>query len=119
MMPQKNRCEYELLVEKYFGISLTTVPKTIPVDDHTLVDFACNVHQQLPLPNCLAYALRFWNINRDYKIYYCSGHAINSKTDITGNGWLSASDFGEVYFTSSFESLLDDFEKQLLKEYFK
>ncbi len=72
----------------------------------------------MPLINCLAYALRFWNKNNEYKIYYSSCHAINSKTDITGNGWLPAEDFGFGYFESSFNGLLDDEEKKLLKQYF-
>lgn len=42
------RCQYELFVEKYFGIKLTKKSKTYDVSDNQLVDLLCAFHQSLP-----------------------------------------------------------------------
>lgn len=68
--------------------------------------------------NCLAYALRFWEQNPEYRLYYSSGHVVNAYETIKGSGYLAAEDFGYVYFVSSFEGLLDEYEQELLKKYF-
>lgn len=69
-------------------------------------------------PNCLGVALRFWDKNRKYKLYYNSDHVINSDVYINGGDWLPVEDFGYSYFLSSFKGLLTDEEELLLKKYF-
>lgn len=68
-------------------------------------------------PNCLGVALRFWDKNRMYKLYYNSDHVINSPVYIKEH-WLPVEDFGYDYFVSAFKGLLTDEEKLLLKQYF-
>jgi hypothetical protein len=68
--------------------------------------------------NCLAYALRFWEKNPKYKLYYRPGHVINSDVSIPGPDWLPAEEYGYCYFVSSFDGLLDEYEQKLLKKYF-
>lgn len=68
--------------------------------------------------NCLAYALRFWKENPDYKLYYNSNHVINSVSSITGGGYLPAENYGYGYFVRAFDELLSPQEHALLKEYF-
>lgn len=70
-------------------------------------------------PNCLGVALRFWDKNRKYKLYYNSDHVINSPVYINGGHWVPVEDFGYNYFSSSFKGLLTDEEEMLLKRYFK
>lgn len=73
------------------------------------------------LINCLAYALRFWKQEPSMRLYYCSGHVINSHAPINTEGspkWLPAEDYGFNYFIGSFGDLLDDYEKVLLRKYF-
>lgn len=69
--------------------------------------------------NCLAYALRFWESNNKYKLFYNNNHVINSDTYITGDGWYRAEDYGYCYFSGAFEGMLDEHEQELLKQYFK
>jgi hypothetical protein len=72
--------------------------------------------------NCLGYALRFWEKNPEYRLYYNSSHVIN--LDYYGTGadhyinFLPVEDFGYSYFSSAFEGLLDEYEQDLLKKYF-
>lgn len=72
--------------------------------------------------NCLAYALRFWERNPEYTLYYNSGHVINLDYYRSGAdhyiSFLPAEDFGYDYFSSAFEGLLDEYEQDLLKRYF-
>ena len=68
--------------------------------------------------NCLAYALRFWVKNPEYKIWYNSDHCINSRCTIVSDEWLPAESFGYAYFLKSSEGLLDRYEMILLKMYF-
>lgn len=42
---EKERCEYELIVEKYFGIKLTKQVQSLTTNDHILVDLVCAAHQ--------------------------------------------------------------------------
>lgn len=70
------------------------------------------------ISNCLAYALRFWEQNPEYKLYYGNGHVINSRVRIKGEGILRAEDYGFCYFSSAFEGLLDEYEQKLLNLYF-
>jgi len=62
------RCKYELLVEEYFKIPLTSSTNILSINDHTLVDFALFVHQTLqpsttPSGEGMAEALRLKWIN--------------------------------------------------------
>ena len=41
----KARCEYEIIVEKYFGYKMKDKPSTIVTDDHILVDLVCESYQ--------------------------------------------------------------------------
>ena len=77
--------------------------------------------------NCLAYALRFWEEQPDYKLFYNSGHVINMPITnqsyyfydlFVVTGFLPAEDYGYCYFSSAFEGLLDEHEQELLKKYF-
>ncbi len=42
---EKERCEYELIVEKFFGIKVTSDNFNMVIGVHGLVDFAVAVHQ--------------------------------------------------------------------------
>lgn len=72
--------------------------------------------------NCLAYALRFWEKNPKYKLYYNSDHVINLNYYLKNAdfyiGFLPAEEFGYNYFSKSFDGLLDEYEDKLLKKYF-
>lgn len=68
--------------------------------------------------NCLAYALRFWKEHPEYRIWYNSFHCINLPEGSSANGFLIAEAFGYEYFSSAFNMLLTDEEKELLMEYF-
>ena len=80
-------------------------------------------NQQSIKINCLAYALRFWEHNPQYKLYYNSDHVVN--LNYYGQnadyyiGFLPAEDYGYDYFSSSFAGLLDEYEEDLLKKYFQ
>lgn len=67
--------------------------------------------------NCLAYALRFWELNPSYKLHYNSDHVVNSKINLEPT-YLPAEEFGYSYFQSAFNGLLDNYELELLKKYF-
>lgn len=73
--------------------------------------------------NCLSYALKFWNINNDYKIWYNSDHCINLPNDIINpfpnKEFLPIEEFGYDYFKNWYdERLINDFDFELLKLYF-
>lgn len=68
--------------------------------------------------NCLGYALRFWERYPEYRLYYNSGHVINSPVLINKEAYLPAEDFGYDYFHSAFEGLIDSHEEDILKRYF-
>lgn len=72
--------------------------------------------------NCLAYALRFWEQNPTYRLYYNSNHVINLdfyfKNADFYIGFLPAEYFGYDYFSSAFKGLLTSYEEDLLKKYF-
>ena len=71
-------------------------------------------------PNCLSYALRFWNDNPDYHIAYNSDHAINiHKAMPLPSGYSTAHRYGYEYFASAFEGLITAKDKLLLKKYFE
>lgn len=73
--------------------------------------------------NCLSYALRFWNLHPEYKIWYNSDHCINipSYVNVAFYGmhkFLPIEEFGFVYFERAFEDLIDEGDLELLKKYF-
>lgn len=75
--------------------------------------------------NCLAYALRFWKKDSRYRLYYDSGHVINSRYELhdpryhVPGEYLPAESYGYDYFLNAFTDLLNQEEKELLKDYFK
>ena len=74
--------------------------------------------------SCLSYALRFWNRNNTYKIYYNSDHCINipSKFNkhIDALGFLPIEEFGYEYFQSWFQQkLITKEDLVLLDRYFQ
>lgn len=71
---------------------------------------------EIPI-NCLAYALRFWRDNKNYKILYDGNHVINAPAGVEGGGFIPLGYYGSENLFSSFRSelILQDFE--LLKEY--
>lgn len=72
--------------------------------------------------NCLCYALRFWNNNPEYKLWYNSDHVINSDSFISNPTslftYLPITDYGYEYFIKAFKDHLDDYHLGLLKKYF-
>jgi len=68
--------------------------------------------------NCLEYALLFWEKHPEYKIYYNSDHCVNAYEPISGSGYLPAESFGYCYFSGSFEGLLSEHARALLRKYF-
>lgn len=71
--------------------------------------------------NCLEYALKFWYLHRDYKIYYNSDHCINLKDGtIPPEGYLEIEEFGRNHIYNSFRRLMYDNDiRVLLGLYFK
>jgi len=80
--------------------------------------------------NCLAYALRFWSENPNYKLWYNSNHVINIPIGLDATfthnseypyaiAYSPAEQWGYNYFASAFKGLLDKDEMELLKKYFK
>jgi hypothetical protein len=73
------------------------------------------------LPNCLAYALRYWKAHPHYRLYYNSNHVVNLPVAVgekCAPTFLPAEAFGFGYFAGAFEGLLDEEEQALLQEYF-
>lgn len=68
--------------------------------------------------NCLGYALRFWNKNKKYVLYYNSGHVINIPVGTQITGFFPIEEYGYRYFKGAFKGLLDSYEWKLLKLYF-
>jgi hypothetical protein len=73
--------------------------------------------------NCLCYALRFWNNNPEYRLYYDSNHVINSdcppiKLLSSGIDFAPIEEYGHGYFSSAFAEYLDEYHKVLLDKYF-
>ncbi len=67
--------------------------------------------------NCLQFALRFWNKNPQYKIYYNSDHVINMER-CKQDGYLSLESFGFEHIYQSFRTTLKKKDIKLLKKYF-
>ncbi len=67
--------------------------------------------------NCLQFALRFWNDNRNYKIFYNSDHVINLE-QCEQTDYLPLEEFGFKNIYNSFRQILTKNDIQLLKKYF-
>jgi hypothetical protein len=78
------------------------------------------------LPNCLAYALRFWERDPRYRLYYDGNHVINSAYElhsllILPRQYEPLELSGYDYFKSVWvdkDGLLDEHEQALLYTYF-
>ena len=69
--------------------------------------------------NCLSYALRYWNLYPEYRLYYNSYHVINSPVNAC-IGFLPIEDFGYDYFFRWYEDkLIDNIDLALLNLYFQ
>ena len=68
--------------------------------------------------NCLQYALKFWEQNPKYRIWYNSDHCINLPKGSSATGFLPAEQYGYYYFSSSFKEFLTDEYLVILKKYF-
>lgn len=67
--------------------------------------------------NCLQYALRFWEINNKYKIYYNGDHAVNSDEKIEGNNYALLSKYTLNDVLAEFKDLTPE-DIEILKRYF-
>jgi len=73
--------------------------------------------------NCLSYALRFWNKNPLYRIYYNSDHCINIPSSVVNpfpsKEFLPIEEFGYDYFLSWYkQELIGVIDLILLDKYF-
>ena len=69
--------------------------------------------------NCLSYALRYWNLYPEYRLYYNSYHVINLPVNAC-IGFLPIEDFGYDYFFRWYEDkLIDNIDLALLNLYFQ
>lgn len=68
--------------------------------------------------NCLSYALRYWELHYEYRLYYNSEHVINLPVNAC-IGFLPIEDFGYDYFFSWYKnSLINEDDLVLLNRYF-
>lgn len=68
--------------------------------------------------NCLSYALRYWNLYPEYRLYYNSDHVVNLPVNVC-IGFLPIEDFGYDYFFSWYKnSLINEDDLVLLNRYF-
>lgn len=69
--------------------------------------------------NCLSYALRYWNLYPEYRLYYNSYHVVNLPVNAC-IGFLPIEDFGYDYFFRWYEDkLIDNIDLALLNLYFQ
>lgn len=71
--------------------------------------------------NCLQFALRFWNENNDYKLFYNSDHVINLEIKNENTNllnYLPIEGFGYNNIYNAFLETLTDEDIKLLKKYF-
>jgi hypothetical protein len=68
--------------------------------------------------NCLQYALKFWEKNPTYRIWYDSNHCINLPEGSSAVGFLLAEKFGYEYFINAFKEFLTDEYLDILNKYF-
>jgi len=68
--------------------------------------------------NCLSYALRYWNLYPEYRLYYNSDHVVNLPVNAC-IGFLPIEDFGYDYFLNWYKNgLINEEDLVLLNRYF-
>ena len=68
--------------------------------------------------NCLSYALRYWNLYPEYRLYYNSYHVVNLPVNAC-IGFLPIEDFGYDYFFNWYKrGLINENDLVLLNRYF-
>ena len=68
--------------------------------------------------NCLSYALRYWELHYEYRLYYNSEHVINLPVNVY-TGFLPIEDFGYDYFFNWYKNgLINEEDLVLLNRYF-
>ena len=68
--------------------------------------------------NCLSYALRYWNLYPEYRLYYNSYHVVNLPINAC-MGFLPIEDFGYDYFFNWYNrGLINEDDLVLLNRYF-
>lgn len=68
--------------------------------------------------NCLSYALRYWDLYPEYRLYYNSDHVINLPVNIY-TGFLPIEEFGYDYFFNWYKrGLINENDLVLLNKYF-
>ena len=68
--------------------------------------------------NCLSYALRYWNLYPEYRLYYNSYHVVNLPINAC-MGFLPIEDFGYAYFFNWYNrGLINEDDLVLLNRYF-
>ena len=68
--------------------------------------------------NCLSYALRYWNLYPEYRLYYNSYHVVNLPVNAC-IGFLPIEDFGYDYFFNWYKrGLINEEDLVLLNKYF-
>ena len=68
--------------------------------------------------NCLSYALRYWNLYPEYRLYYNSDHVVNLPINIY-TGFLPIENFGYDYFFNWYKrGLINEDDLVLLNRYF-
>lgn len=69
--------------------------------------------------NCLSYALRFWNLHPEYRLYYNSDHCVNLPIGAECTGFLPIEEFGYDYFFNWYKrGLINEEDLALLNRYF-
>ncbi len=76
-----------------------------------------------PVQNCLIYALRFWEQNPKYRLFYNSDHVVNLPEgvgDLVLGPFLTLESFSYDFIRTSFaHALTDPRDQELLKKYFE
>ncbi len=68
--------------------------------------------------NCLSYALRYWNLYPEYRLYYNSDHVVNLPVNAC-IGFLPIEYFGYDYFLNWYKNgLINEEDLVLLSRYF-
>lgn len=67
--------------------------------------------------NCFQFALRVWDRDNSYRIYYNSEHCINSNEVITGTRFIPMEDYGRN-IELSFVDFITPKYREILDRYF-
>ena len=68
--------------------------------------------------NCFQFALRVWDRDNSYRIYYNSEHCINSNEVISGTKFLPMEEYGVEYFEGAFSDFITPKYREILDRYF-